>query len=88
MDPTGTELTFIYKNQFFRRFRNDRPEQSILVAQLIDPPQGDDYKPLPGELFPKTYPLEDPDAIRNNRLTYFFRKYYISQRLFFSFAKR
>ena len=23
MDPTGTELTFIYKNQVFRRFRND-----------------------------------------------------------------
>ena len=26
MDPTGTELTFIYKNAFFRRFRNDKPE--------------------------------------------------------------
>ena len=32
MDPTGTELTFIYKNQFFRRMRNDRPEQSILIS--------------------------------------------------------
>jgi hypothetical protein len=26
MDPTGTELLFIYQNQFFRRFRNDKPE--------------------------------------------------------------
>jgi positive regulator of sigma E activity len=46
MDPTGTELTFIYKNAFFRRFRNDKPEQSILISQLVDPPQGDDYVPL------------------------------------------
>jgi hypothetical protein len=46
MDPTGTELTFIYKNAFFRRFRNDRPEQSILISQLVDPPQGNDYVEL------------------------------------------
>jgi hypothetical protein len=52
MDPTGTELTFIYKNQVFRRFRNDKPEQSILISQLVDPPQGDEFKPLSGELFP------------------------------------
>ena len=26
MDPTGTELTFIYKNQMARRLRNDKPE--------------------------------------------------------------
>ena len=43
MDPTGTELTFIYKNQFFRRFRNDKPEQSILISNLVDPPQGENY---------------------------------------------
>ena len=32
MDPTGTELTFIYKNAVFRRFRNDKPEQTIMIA--------------------------------------------------------
>jgi hypothetical protein len=23
MDPTGTEITFVYKNQFFRKLRSD-----------------------------------------------------------------
>ena len=32
MDPTGTELTFVYKNQFFRRMRNDKPEQTLMVS--------------------------------------------------------
>ena len=31
MDPTGTELTFIYKNQFFRRMRNDIPESTVMI---------------------------------------------------------
>ena len=87
MDPTGTELTFIYKNAFFRRFRNDKPEQSILISQLVDPPQGDEFKPLSGELFPTKYPIENSDELLNFG-SYFFRKYYITQRLFFSFAKR
>jgi TRAP-type uncharacterized transport system fused permease subunit len=52
MDPTGTELTFIYKNALFRRFRNDKPEQTIMIAQLVNPPQGDEYRPLAGDLFP------------------------------------
>lgn len=38
MDPTGTELTFIYQNQFFRRLRNDKPEQSLMIHQLVNPP--------------------------------------------------
>ena len=87
MDPTGTELTFIYKNAFFRRFRNDKPEQSILISQLVDPPQGDEFKPLSGELFPVTYPIGNSQELLNYG-SYFFRKYYITQRLFFSFAKR
>ena len=40
MDPTGMELTFKYKNQFFRRMRNDKPEITMTIGQLIDPPQG------------------------------------------------
>ena len=86
MDPTGTELTFIYKNQMFRRFRNDKPEQTMTIAQLVDPPQGEDYKPLAGELFPTKYPLENPKELL--AWGYFFRKYYITQRLFLSFAKK
>jgi len=31
MDPTGTELTFIYQNQLFRRMRNDVPEQTMMI---------------------------------------------------------
>ena len=86
MDPTGTELTFIYKNAFFRRFRNDRPEQHILISQLVDPPQGDDYLPLSGDLFPTTYPVDK--TAPNFQMGYFLRKYYITQRLFFSFPKK
>lgn len=86
MDPTGTELTFIYKNQMFRRFRNDKPEQSILISQLVDPPQGGQFKPLAGELIPTEYPIPNSEELLN--YGYFFRKYYITQRLFFSFAKR
>jgi hypothetical protein len=53
----------------------------------VDPPQGDEFKPLSGELFPTEYPI--PNARETlNFGSYFFRKYYITQRLFFSFAKR
>lgn len=38
MDPTGSELTFVYQNQFFRRMRNDKPEVTLMTAQLVDPP--------------------------------------------------
>ena len=51
-----------------------------------DPPQGDMYKPLSGDLFPKSYPV-DEDSMAGMR-SFFFKKYYISQRLFFSFVKR
>ena len=77
MDPTGTELTFIYKNAFFRRFRNDKPEQTIMIAQLVDPPQGDDYKPLSGDLFPTEYPIKNAEELRNQG-SFFFKKYYIT----------
>jgi hypothetical protein len=87
MDPTGTELTFIYKNQTFRRLRNDKPEQTLMIAQLIDPPQGDRYQQLEGDIFPTEYPLVNPDEQRNSG-SYFWRKYYMSQRLFFSFPKQ
>lgn len=66
--------------------RNDKPEQTLMIGQLIDPPQGPDYKPLAGDLFPTEYPLKEPE---NRKLgSYFWRKYYITQRLFFSFPKQ
>jgi hypothetical protein len=55
-----------------------------MIPQLTDPPQGADYKPLAGDLFPTKYPLEE----RKGEIGYFYRKYYISQRLFFSFPKK
>jgi len=32
MDPTGTELTFIYKNALARKLRADIPEQTIMIS--------------------------------------------------------
>jgi hypothetical protein len=31
VDPTGTEMTFVYKNQFFRKLRNDMTERTLLI---------------------------------------------------------
>ena len=59
----------------------------MMIQQLIDPPQGDDYMPLAGDLFPTKYPIEDAHTTLNFG-SYFFRKYYISQRMFFAFPKR
>ena len=56
-----------------------------MIPQLVDPPQGGYFKPLVGDLFPTNYPLTDEDKMG---LSYFYRKYYITQRLFFSFAKK
>jgi len=38
MDPTGTELTFIYQNQWLRRLRADRIDQTLMIQQLANPP--------------------------------------------------
>ena len=86
MDPSGTELTFIYQNQFFRRMRNDIPERTLMISQLIDPPQGDDYMPLAGDLFPKYYPISKTDEIFDKG--YYFRKYFITQRMFMTIPKK
>ena len=53
LDPTGVELTFIYKNQLARKLRTDMPEARMLVSQMMNPPQGGQYKPLAGDLFPE-----------------------------------
>jgi hypothetical protein len=57
--------------------RNDVPEQTMMIHQLIDPPQGEDFIPLAGDLFPTEYPIKDPYTMFNFG-SYFFRKYYIT----------
>ena len=57
-----------------------------MISNLVDPPQGENYQALKGELFPTEYPITNlQDKITHNP-SYFFLKYYITQRLFFSFA--
>ena len=57
IDPTGTELTFVYKNLLFRKMRNDPVDKTLMCAHLFNPPQDGIYKPLEGELFPEYYPF-------------------------------
>mmetsp|Transcript_42712 Transcript_42712/g.65584 ORF Transcript_42712/g.65584 Transcript_42712/m.65584 type:complete len:113 (-) Transcript_42712:85-423(-) len=42
--------------------------------------------PLAGDLFPRKYPLVKPKLYEEST-SYFYRKYYISQRMFLSFTK-
>ena len=51
----------------------------------MNPPQGGQYKPLAGDLFPEQYPFEFERIFDYN---YFWLKYYISQRTFFAIPKR
>lgn len=39
-------------------------------------------------MFPKTYPFDPKDPFSTGGMSYFYRKYYITQRLFFSLAKK
>lgn len=85
LDPTGTEATFIYKNRFARKMRNDKLEETVLVQSLVNPPQENEYTPLKGQLFPEEYPFNYELL---NDYNYFWIKYYVSQHMFFSIAKR
>lgn len=85
IDPSGTEVTFIYKNRFARKLRNDNLEETLLIQALCNPPQGAEYTPLKGQLFPEEYPF---NFQRINDFNYFWLKYYISQQMFFAIAKR
>jgi len=75
IDATGSELTFIYKNQFFRKLRADSPEATFMLSSMVNPPQGGEYRDLPGDLFPEQYPF---DYNRIFNYNYFWLKYYIS----------
>lgn len=38
LDPTGTELTFVYKNRAIRRWRNEGLEEKVPIVNLRNPP--------------------------------------------------
>jgi hypothetical protein len=84
IDPTGTEATFIYKNRFVRKLRNDNLEETLLIQSLTNPPQGNEYAPLKGQLFPEEYPFRFEVLSEAN---YFWLKYYVSQHNFFALSK-
>ena len=75
LDPTGSEITFVYKNQLTRRLRADQTEATFLISSMINPPQGEMYKPLTGDLIPEEYPF---DFSRIFDYNYFWIKYFIS----------
>ena len=85
LDATGSEITVVYKNQLARKLRSDNLEATFMVSSMINPPQGGEYKPLSGDLFPEEYPFN-----WNEKFTYsyFWYKYYLTQRNIFSLAKR
>jgi hypothetical protein len=58
-----------------RRLRADRLEETLMVAQLLDPPQGSEYRVPIGQPFPNQHPF-DMAIIYDMR--YFWYKYYIS----------
>lgn len=86
LDPTGTELTFVYKNQFLRKMRQDSVERTLMISNLANPPQNNgEYRELVGDLFPEEYPF---DYSRMFDYRYFWIKYYMSQRNIFAIPKK
>lgn len=57
----------------------------MMVSNLMNPPQGAEYRPLLGELFPEQFPFNYRN-IFNHR--YFWNKYWLTQRNCFAIAKR
>ena len=52
----------------------------------MNPPQGGEYRPLEGDLFPTSIDSFDYDDMF--KLGYFWHKYYLTQRNMLVFAKR
>lgn len=84
LDATGSEVTFVYKNQALRKFRSDQTEVTLMISNLMNPPQGDEYRPLLGECFPETYPFDFKECFTHR---YFWNKYWLTQRNCFAIAK-
>lgn len=85
LDPTGTELTFVFKNQMYRKLRADELERTLMISNLVNPPQGDEYRLLFGDIFPEIYPFP---YSRIYDYRYFWFKYYASQRNLFAIPKK
>jgi len=85
LDQTGSELTFVYKNQTTRRIFGHQTEETHMVQGMHNPPQLG-YKPLSGSLFPQQYPFDYESIFEKN--SYFWLKYFISQNSFFAIPKR
>jgi len=49
-----------------------------MISNMVDPPQGDDYLPMTGSLFPKHYPIGKND--KDFEGGYYFKKYFMTQR--------
>lgn len=84
LDPSGTEATFVYKNRFMRKLRSENLEDTLLVRSLVNPPQGVEYVPLQGMLFPQKFPFRFELL---SQPFYFWTKYFTSQNNFFFIAK-
>ena len=85
LDQTGSELTFVYRNQTTRRIFGHQTEETHMVQGMHNPPQYG-YKPLSGNLFPTSYPFDFREIF--DQSSYYWLKYFISQTSFFSLAKR
>lgn len=85
LDPTGTELTIVFKNEWLRKMRQDSVERTMVISNLANPPQQGEYRELVGDLFPEEYPF---DYSRIFDYRYFWIKYYMSQRNLLALAKK
>ena len=56
-----------------------------MVSSMINPPQGGEYRPLPGALMPETFPFDYSEMFNYG---YFLNKYYLTHRNLLAFAKR
>ena len=56
-----------------------------MISNLLNPPQGDEYRALFGDTFPEKYPF---DYSRIFDYRYFWLKYYVSQRNLFAIPKK
>lgn len=55
--------------------RSDVVERTLMISSMANPPQGDQYRELLGDLFPETYPFDYSRIFESN---YFWVKYFIS----------
>jgi hypothetical protein len=78
-------MTFVYKNQTYRKLRADEVEKTLMISHLTNPPQGEDYRELIGDTFPEKYPF---NYARIYDYRYFWIKYYVSQRNLFAIPKK